>query len=246
MNDIESIWFRRPGAVHSAEMPQKWVEGMIENETKYALGGIFRTLECLMVNNPASDAESLYKLYQLRLARDVGFFVPDTVVTSDPVAAAEFYEKCGREVIYKLVAENSNFYFPNFQIPAGIPALPLRPSEAEHFEQVKCAPHLFQRRVRKKFDVRTTVVGREMFSLKIDSQARGSRLDWRLDYSVPMEMIDLPNEISEKCLSIMRRMKLNYAAFDFCVDDDDRYFFLELNCAGQYLWAEQRGSASYL
>jgi len=92
----------------------------------------------------------------------------------------------------------------------------------------------------KVFDVRATVVGEQIFAAKIDSQSGKSKLDWRMDYSVPVTEIVLPAEVASASLKLMRRLQLNYAAFDFCVDAHGKHWFLELNCGGQYLWVEQR------
>jgi len=166
--------------------------------------------------------------------------VPQTVVTSDPDVARQFYERMNGEVIYKLIGENTNFFFPKFEFPSGIPTLPCRESDKDHFDQIRFAPHLFQQRVVKKFDVRATIVGKEIFAASIHSQSGQSKLDWRLDYGVPMMKLQLPQSVSKACISMMQQFKLNYAAFDFCVDAEDRYYFLELNCGGQYIWLEER------
>lgn len=239
-DQLQSIWFRRPGKVKSPVMPEAWVERLIESECRNTLGGIFRSLECLMVNHPGADAESLYKLAQLTVAGRLGLNVPQTIVTADPEVAHQFYERMSGEVIYKLVGENTNFFFPRFEFPSGIPTLPCRQSDPAHFEQVRFAPHLFQQRVKKKFDVRATIVGREIFAASIHSQSGQSKLDWRLDYGVPMNELKLPEPVASACMRMMQAFKLNYAAFDFCVDSDDRYYFLELNCGGQYIWLEER------
>jgi len=240
LSDLQAIWCRRPGSFKAPPMPEPWVEAMIELECKNALGGLIRSAECLLVNHPGRDAESLYKLSQLAVARRVGLHVPETLVTNEPDQAREFYDRFSGRVIYKLIGENTNFCFPRFEFPSGIPTLPCHQSDLAYFDQVKLAPHLFQQRVEKTFEIRATIVGEEIFAAKIDSQKGDSKLDWRMDYNVPMSSIDLPDKVAEACLAMMRGFALNYAAFDFCVDAENRYFFLELNCAGQYLWLENR------
>lgn len=240
LQDISSIWFRRPGQFKSKLMPEPWVENMIESECRNAIGGILRSRECLLVNHPGRDADSLYKLVQLEQAQRFGLSVPDTLVTNEPHLVSEFYEKHDGKVIYKLIGENSNFCFPRFEFPAGIPTLPFRATDLQHLEQVRLAPHLFQQRIEKDFEVRATVVGKEIFAVRIDSQKGSSKLDWRMDYAVPMEAMKLPSETCRAMLELMRFFQLEYAAFDFCVDTNGIFQFLELNCGGQYLWLEHR------
>lgn len=240
LRDLESIWYRRPGRVRSPSMPDSWVERMIETESTAAMGGFMRNSGCLMVNHPGKDSESLIKLWQLECARQAGLTIPDTIVTNEPAEALEFCNKRNGQVIYKLISEGTNFQFPAFEYPVGIPTMSLKEQDLEHFEQIKYAPHLFQAKVEKRHEVRATVVGECIFAARIDSQAGKAKTDWRLDYTVPMDACELPDDIAEKSLQLMRKLGLNYAAFDFIVDIDGKYVFLELNCAGQYLWLENR------
>lgn len=36
----------------------------------------------------------------------------------------------------------------------------------------------------------------------------------------------------------MRKLNINYGAFDFIVDKNNEWFFLEVNPMGQWLWIE--------
>ncbi len=120
--------------------------------------------------------------------------------------------------------------------------------QPSHCERLIChilgrvihAPHLFQRNIEKDCDLRVTVVGKEVFCIRIDSQLGSGKVDWRNDYSVPMTPFELPHEIKSRCLELMRRLRLNYGAIDFVLTKDGEYFFLEINCAGQYIWIEHR------
>ncbi|MGH9550644.1 MAG: MvdC/MvdD family ATP grasp protein, partial [Terriglobales bacterium] len=138
LNELQSIWFRRPGRVYAPAMPEAWVGAMIESEAIATIGGALRAARnCLMVNHPGRDTESLFKLWQLECARRVGLSVPDTLVTNDPAAAREFYDRLDGRVIYKLISERTNFCFPTYAMPAGIPTLKMRAADLEHLGQVK-------------------------------------------------------------------------------------------------------------
>ncbi|CAN5676072.1 ATP-grasp ribosomal peptide maturase [soil metagenome] len=240
MMSFHSIWFRRPGALKSKSFFQPWIEQMMLVEARQALMGMLNSLPCLWVNYPAADSTATLKLFQLQVAKNVGLNLPETIVTNDPALAEEFFEKHAGEVVYKLVSEHSNFSLPSFEFPHGIPTLPLRENDLKHLEQVRHAPHLFQERVKKVSDVRVTVIGAKVFATHIESQQGTGKLDWRNDYSVPMTAWKLPDEVSEGCIQVLKALGLNYGAFDFCLDEEARYVFLEVNPAGQYLWVEQR------
>ncbi len=50
---------------------------------------------------------------------------------------------------------------------------------------------------------------------------------------------ELPQEIHRKCLELVGKLGLSFAAIDMIVTSDDRYVFLEANPNGQWQWIEQ-------
>lgn len=240
MRSIHAVWFRRPGPLRSKRFTQPWVSDLIEVEARHGLLGMLYGLPALWVNFPARDKVAVLKIFQLQVAQAAGLDTPETLVTNEPELARSFAEKFQGNVIYKLISELSNFSLPSYEFPHGIPTLPLREGDLKYLEQVRHGPHLFQEKVEKRCDVRVTVVGEKVFAAQIESQAGKGKLDWRSDYSVPMSKVVLPDEIAGKCLNVLRALGLNYGAFDFCLDKNSRYVFLEVNPAGQYLWLEER------
>ncbi len=234
-----SIWYRRPGNLKARRHVEPWISRMVENEARSALNGIFRSLECIWMNLPAHNLACQDKLWQLQVARKVGLLIPETLVTNKPSLVAEFYEACDGQVIYKLLGEQTSQIIPGNENPRGISTLPLREQDLPFLNQVVFAPHLFQRCIRKAYDLRVTVVGAEIFATRINSQAGRGKIDWRHDYTVEMVPFELPSDISWRCLELTRILGLNYGAIDLILTEDDQYIFLEINCGGQYLWVEE-------
>jgi glutathione synthase/RimK-type ligase-like ATP-grasp enzyme len=240
---VDAVWFRRPGSLQYSGLPEPWINSMVENEARCALAGIFRSLNCLFVNHPGRDYDCSFKLWQLEVAKRVGLVVPKTVVTNMPEVVAKFYEECGGRVIYKLVGEASLQQMPLFGTASGIDTVFTRPLEQDdfaHLSQIRMVPHLFQERIDKVYDIRVTAIGKKLFPVKIESQTGKGKLDWRLDYDVPMKLIELPADISNSCLDLLKALGLNYGAIDLCVDKNGRHTFFEINCVGQYAWMEDR------
>ncbi len=243
LNSYLSIWHRRPGQVScDTKFPERWIDTMVQQEARNGLDGMLRSLSCTWMNFPLNDAACAQKLWQLQIAEQVGLSIPETIVTNKPEIVRQFFDECDGEVIYKLLGEGSNFSIPANETPRGVSTLPLRKEDLSFLNQVVHAPHLFQKCIKKAFDLRVTIVGHKLFCIRIDSQSGEGKTDWRNDYSVAMEAFELPGEIQTKCLNLMRRLGLNYGALDFILTPDDQYVFLEINCAGQYLWIEQRTS----
>ncbi len=239
--DLESVsatWLRGQGKLKLNQIAEPWAARLMENESGRALSGLFRLPHGLWVNHPAAQAEASLKISQLEIARRIGFVVPRTLVTNDPEAVTDFYHSCDRQMIYKLIDESSWDYFPDFEVPKGLPTLPFRESDLAHLGQVALGLHLFQQRVDKIADIRVTVVGQKIFAVRIESQQGKGRVDFRLDYSVPMAPYDLPDDIAGKCLMLLQKLGLNYGAIDLCLDPNGRHTFLEINAQGQWLWME--------
>ena len=239
LETIQSVWYRRPGTIKSTRLPEPWMESLAQRESTQAIEGIFRILRCLWVNHPARQKEALLKIPQLEKARKLGFLVPDTIVTNTPEKVAQFYEQHKGEIIYKLVDSESGSCFPLYELPRSIPTMPFRESDLAHLGQVSTCLHLFQERIEKVSDLRVTVVGKKIFAVEIESQAKGRLLDWRFDHTLPMKTHSLPADVEAQCFQLMQELGLEYAALDFCINSSGQYVFLEINPHGQYLWLEE-------
>lgn len=238
--EFDSIWYRRPGTPKSSSMPKRWLEALVNWESGRALEGIYRTLSrAFWVNNPTAQQEALIKLNQLKIAQDAGLIVPHTLVSNDPKLIKQFAERFSNRIIYKLIDEASWQYFPEQEQPRGMPTLEFRETDLSYLEQTKYSLQLFQERIEKNCDLRVTVVGDEIFSVKIEPQVEGAKLDWRVARDNKLSKFKLPDDIESNCRRLMKDLGLVYAAFDFALTPDGQFVFFELNPQGQFLWLEE-------
>ena len=49
----------------------------------------------------------------------------------------------------------------------------------------------------------------------------------------------LPDGVAESCLNLMNCLGLEFGAMDLACGEDGRYWFFEVNPAGQWLWMEK-------
>lgn len=56
---------------------------------------------------------------------------------------------------------------------------------------------------------------------------------------VPHTIIDLPAALRDALHALMRRLNLEFGCIDIIEGQDDKYYFLEVNPNGQWLWIEQ-------
>src|SRR5438552_9176067 len=70
-------------------------------ECQAGLVAVLETLPCPVANRIAGSQSNQSKPYQALIVRETGLRTPHTLITSDPVAAREFYEQYAGEVIFK-------------------------------------------------------------------------------------------------------------------------------------------------
>ncbi len=105
------------------------------------------------------------------------------------------------------------------------------------------APVIYQREIRKAFDVRVTVIGDKVFAAAIHSQDHNeTEVDWRSGTRDDLrhEAIELPPDVAAQCLALTAALGLRYGAIDLVADLDGRHWFLEINPNGQWAWIERR------
>lgn len=240
--DIRSIWFRRPLRLQvSSQITDIESRQFAEDEATAFIEGLWSSLRyCRWVSRPSNIRLAQQKLFQLRRATELGFRVPQTLSTNDPDAFLEFYHRCNGEVIYKTLGKNQThnaegrlmFAYTN----------KLDQSFLEHLDEVRFTPCLFQEYIPKRVELRVTVVGNRVFACEIHSQkSERTRIDWRrydLE-NTPHIPVELPEDIADRCLKLVRSFGLNFGAIDIIATPDDEYIFIEINPNGQWLWIEQ-------
>ena len=109
-------------------------------------------------------------------------------------------------------------------------------------EGLELCPAAFQERLAKAREYRATVVGDRIHTMSVDSasSAEGA-VDWRRDSHGLLSKWRpdrLPAEAAAGLLRLMDRLGLDYGAADLVLTPEGRCVFLEVNPAGEYLWAD--------
>jgi glutathione synthase/RimK-type ligase-like ATP-grasp enzyme len=240
LEDVISIWYRRPGIVQAPkEITEEVYRSFIVEETKEVLRGIFKNFEGLWVNDPLRIQQAGYKLHQLKVAKALGFRVPKTLVTSIPEEVKNFYEQCEGQIIFKTLAQGGfNIDGKNYDVPTN----PFRVQDFQFIDRVRYCPCLFQEYIPKQVEIRVTVVGNQIFAAEIHSQANErTRHDWRryADPMVPHFPHKLPLDIEELCIKLLTYYGLEFGAIDMVLTPQGEYVFLEINPNGQWAWIEE-------
>ncbi|WP_419419201.1 hypothetical protein ACNVED_11740 [Legionella sp. D16C41] len=192
------------------------------------------------VNPKESSVRANWKLLQLKLATKSGFTIPKSLFSNDPKTIRNFIAKYEEEgVIYKPLC--SNFWFEENQLKIAYTAK-INQTNLPSDNALQFTPGIFQKEIKKKYELRITCFGNYIVAAKLDSQKHPEgKVDWRAitPNEMDVEPYRLPAIIEKNLRQFMQEMKIVFGTFDFIVTPDDEYIFLEVNEQGQFLWIEE-------
>lgn len=239
LSKITAAYYRRPGTPDIAdEVTDCAVRDYCSEEWSAVLRSLWNALEGRWLNSPFSILRAEDKPRQLCYARMLGFCVPDTLVTNDFDRATAFIGEAGAigKPLRKALIERGETGEVVFTTRLGS----LAPADRR---AVELAPVILQCEIHKRCDIRATVVGNQVFAAAIHSQDREeTRVDWRKGSRPDLrhEVVQLPDEIRERCIALAHRLEISFGAVDLILDQNGRYWFLEINPNGQWAWIERR------
>lgn len=175
-----------------------------------------------VINRTSANDTNNSKPYQSLIIRD-SFDVPATLVTNDPEAVESFRHEFGR-IIYKSVSGERSI------------VTEFNDTDRHRLHLLASCPVQFQEYVNGT-EVRVHVVGTQTYATSIVSDA----VDYRYDRSggVDMKAVDLPQEISTRCVSLAARLGLELAGIDLCFTHDGRVICYEVNPSPAYIVYEE-------
>lgn len=234
LDRVRAVWWRRPGK----PTPPDWI---VESEQRAniseladdALTGLWESLECLWVPcRPSARARANLKLWQLGIARAVGFDTPDTVITNDPERLLEFYLAHRGDVITKPLS-------PFTTVGGRRNSSAARRLARRGFRRLGALRHeavIGQNFIPKAYELRVTVVDGRVFVATIDSgSVARAGVDWRTAYErLTFTPHRLPRDVARRCARLTREMGLTFGAIDLIVTPEGRHVFLEINPTGQW------------
>lgn len=235
-SDVKAAYFRRPALpACNASITDNGEREYAVAEWSAFLKSLYARLEGLWLNAPMDIFAAEDKPRQLMFASEIGFNVPNTVITNDIASVREIAESgltIGKPLRQALI---------NGKPERVIFTTLLKNLRDSDEDAIALAPFISQTKIKKQYDVRVTVVGSQLFATAIMSQEHEeTTVDWRQGSRPDLkhERIDLPREVKEKCLALMKRLNLRYGAIDLVCDQQGKLWFLEVNPNGQWAWIE--------
>lgn len=239
LKEFTSVYFRRPKLPNiNTEDLSRGEISFLKNEFYYTLEGLYKILkDSYWVSPIYAIREAENKIYQLDIARKIGFSIPASIITNIYNDSIDFYIRNNANCIIKPIKSgiiedenNTKIIFTSL--------LKRKPQK----EQIEFSPNFFQSHIEKLYDVRVTMVGEKAFTTLIDSQnSIDTLIDWRKgEHLLKHIKIELPDKILKQCISLLRTLNLRFGAIDFILDKNNNFIFLEINPNGQWAWIEKQ------
>lgn len=222
LEDIGGVYTRNTSW---AELPEIRAEpGLLEHAllVHEAMEVWLEITEARVINRTSANDTNNSKPYQSLIIKD-SFDVPATLVTNDPEAVESFRDEVGR-IIYKSASGERSI------------VTEFNESDRHRLKLLASSPVQFQELVRG-IEVRVHVVGTQTYATRVVSDA----IDYRYDHSgrLDMKAVDLPEDISNRCVALTARLGLELAGIDLCFAHDGRVVCYEVNPSPAYIVYEE-------
>ena len=229
--ELEAIWFRQPVFLRNTPATPLTPAAQLERSQWSAFLrslSVFR--DAAWMNSPVATYQAESKPYQLSVAHRCGFQIPQTLVSND---AARLRRTFPESLVIKsldtvLLRDGDDCLFAYTTMGS---------ASLLHDTTVRAAPLLAQQELTDKTDLRVTVIGDCVFSVRILSHGRGIPGDWRMLPKVDLDYEDvaLSASIVQCCRDLVETLGLNFAAIDL-LDTPSGTYFLEVNPTGEWGW----------
>ncbi|MDV4027574.1 hypothetical protein CMT46_03755 [Elizabethkingia anophelis] len=234
-SNFKSVWFRRTKLPDLSVIPFH-ERNYLLNEFDSLLKNLFALIDAKWISEPYQIYKAENKLYQLKLAKEIGFNVPNTIVTNSHREIKDFYNQNSCQIIVKPLSqsiinnENNSLehIFTNL----------IDKNHIENLSNFDITPCIFQQYVEKDFELRITVVGEKIFVAGVNSQTdEVAKIDWRKG-ELKFYASEIPANISSMCIELVKKLDLKFGAIDIIKDKKGNFVFLEINPNGQWVWIE--------
>lgn len=248
LREINTIWLRRRGIPNfvSEHIDESDKEVALQESKEFWKAFLFGYFpDARWVNPILAKLRAQSKIFQLDMARKVGFEVPASLFSNNPKLIKDFVRSTGK-CIFKSF---SPVHWSSETSVQSLYTSAVELSDLPDDVALKAAPGIFQKRIEKEFEIRVTCFGEHCIAAKLISSRQGTTpQDWRLGYydSLIVEPFTLPSDLRGKIIKFMRSMQLEYAALDFIYSTDKNWYFLEANEGGQFLWIESYNPEIFL
>jgi len=231
--ELDVLWWRRlNGTPNLPENIACDARDFVVNECRSALLGLITTsFNGRWVSHPEATRVAENKLVQLKVATEVGFRIPRTLVSQDPDAVRSFCDANDYQVVVKSVTGTPGTPTLTGQITPNLVADDLA---------IRLSPAIYQELIPGTRHFRACCFGEVVHTTMLISD----RLDWRHPLDADVQPYQLDKSTNEMLCSVLKKLGLRMGIFDLKLTPDGEIVWLEVNPQGQFLFLEGMGSTN--
>jgi glutathione synthase/RimK-type ligase-like ATP-grasp enzyme len=222
---ISAIFARQPDTSSLTTLDGK-VRGY---EADLHVGRLLEHFPGTVMNRPSTQASNGSKPFQYGAIQQVGFSVPGTVITSNPLQVHNLHAELRGMPIYKSVSS----------IRSQVALLDNRDG---HLRDVAFCPVQFQEWIHGT-DVRVHVIGDQTVATEIGSTALDYRYPQKASEEPVLREVVIPGEVHEACVRLTRLLNLSLAGIDLRRSAIGEWYCFEVNPQPYYAYFENRRGA---
>lgn len=234
LDDISFYWYRKGhiGIKRFINSQMQYHEPYLHNENKVLNEYINYNLSKNSLGDYYNSEPN--KLIILDIAQKCGLKIPESFIIDNKKELLEVLHF--KKLITKVITASGKFYFNDSL--GGL--IFTNEVTGEFLKDVPdfFYPSFFQEMVEKKYEIRSFILGKKIWSMAIFSQSEEyTKVDFRKDNNqlflrrVP---VNLPLDIEDKIFKLFKELKLKTGSVDIIVSKRNEYYFLELNPVGQF------------
>lgn len=224
----KAIYYRKPAPENLYGSLEQKYHNFAHKEAYSLVEGIVESFDGRCLSKPSIMRRANNKVVQLILAKQIGFKIPASTITNSNSSIEKKSYTTGivKPLSIGTVMHDGIKEFVQTNIV----------DESIDKAALKYAPAYFQEYIEKDFELRATFVGKNSYTVRIDSQ---NKIDWRKrNNEIKYSIGHLPDELYDLCLTFMDALNIDFGCFDFMVKNGE-YYFLEMNANGQWAWLEK-------
>ncbi|MFA0962967.1 grasp-with-spasm system ATP-grasp peptide maturase [Roseivirga sp. BDSF3-8] len=241
LKSIKSYWYRRgnwqidkPALSAEDKALEEESAKFLKRENDAVIEYLHHKLKAVPWLSDHASATGINKDIVLDTAREHGLSVPPSLITGSRQVLLEFLDK-HKEIVTKAIRTAIRYYTPTHWLPMY--------TEELTEEMAQSLPEtfglsLFQKKIPKRYEIRSFFLENEYYSMAIFSQkdAQTATDFRRYKHEKPNRTVPftLPERIRSKLQKVMKSLGLKTGSIDLMVTPAGEYFFLEVNPIGQF------------
>jgi hypothetical protein len=228
LRECSVVWWRQPQPfMLHPELTDRLYRSFAYIECQATIAGLWLALDASWINHPMRSEEALRKPYQLKVAQQVGFALPATLITNNPNRARAFVQQHGVErTIYRAFSATARTWHEARLVPTQPMAL---------LDNVCYAPVVFQEYIPAQHDLRVVVVGNELFAAVAPALAGE-----RTTIVGELEPYPLTSALASQVRTLVTRLELGYGVVHMRIALDGQPLFIDLDPSGNWLEMEEQ------